>query len=96
MNVDVPDSDSCEFPRAEPEVQIGSVFAVPADEVVTVPGFPALPLEAAVMIPDEETVRLVFVYVPEATPEFVSATVVVEFPPDVARVVVTFPVPMTL
>ena len=35
MKVEVPDSDSCELPMAEPEVHIGRVFTVPTEEVET-------------------------------------------------------------
>ena len=52
--------------------------------------------EAAVIIPDEATVKVPAVYVPEETPELVRVMVVVVLPPDTALVVVTLPVAMTL
>ena len=78
MNVEVPDSDSWEFPSAEPDVQMGSVFAVPAEEVVTVPPLPAkVEVATQVAVPEAES--------PVTTPEHVVPGYAMTAPVEVAK-----------
>ena len=57
VTVEVP--EMVEFPRAEAEVQMGSVLAIPADEVVTVPGLPCgVPVAMSIPCPFVATLEV--------------------------------------
>jgi hypothetical protein len=88
----VPLCERVEVPESPPVVvaQYGKLNWVIAEELEMAPVPPVqLPFAAAVMMPEELTVRFVQVYELEVTPEFTSEKVVLPF----VTLEVTFPLP---